>query len=104
MKQQKASVRSSYSSNGAFYGGDGSDDRNTSRILERVEEIAEKRKWPMSHVGLAWLNQRVTAPIVGFSSVDRIEEALAATGKVLTDEEERYLEELYVPQDVQGHS
>jgi Predicted oxidoreductases (related to aryl-alcohol dehydrogenases) len=57
----------------------------------------------MSHVALAWINKRVTSPIIGFSSVERMEEALAARGKVLTDEEERYLEELYQPKPVWGH-
>ena len=61
------------------------------------------REWPMSHVALAWLNRRVTAPIIGFSSPGRIDEALAARGKVLTDEEEMYLEEAYQPQNVLGH-
>ena len=42
----------------------------------------------------------MTAPIIGFSSVD---DALAARGKLLTEEEETYLEELYQPQEVLGH-
>ena len=57
----------------------------------------------MGHVALAWLNRRVTAPIIGFSSAERIDETLAAKGKELTDEEERYLEEAYQPQPVLGH-
>lgn len=57
----------------------------------------------MSHVALAWLKQRVTAPIVGFSSIERIEDVLAARGKMLSSEEERYLEEMYQPKEVQGH-
>lgn len=111
-------------------------------IIKRVQEIAEKRGWPvsrqspppflssrnryrgrvgkrdsvketdpmilrstqMSHVALAWINKRVTSPIIGFSSVERIEEAISARGKVLTDEEEKYLEELYEPKRVHGHS
>ncbi|SPN97787.1 related to aryl-alcohol dehydrogenases [Cephalotrichum gorgonifer] len=73
-------------------------------IIRRVQEIAEKRDWPMSHVALAWINKRVASPIVGFSSVARMEEAVGACGKVLTDEEEKYLEELYQPKPVIGHS
>ena len=57
----------------------------------------------MSHVALAWLNKRVTAPIIGISSVSRMNEALDAIGKELTKEEEEYLEELYLPQVIQGH-
>ncbi|KAK0644570.1 NADP-dependent oxidoreductase domain-containing protein [Cercophora newfieldiana] len=73
-------------------------------IIGRVAETADKYGWPMSHVALAWINKRVTSPIIGFSSVERLEEAIAARGKVLTDEEEKYLEELYQPKPIQGHS
>ena len=95
------SLRATYSANGSLYQGD---ERNTDEIVSRVEEIAKKRGWPMSHVSLAWLNRRVVAPIIGFSSVERIDDALAARGKELSDEEERYLEEMYLARDVQGHS
>ena len=58
----------------------------------------------MSHVALAWSNKRISSPIIGFSSVERLDEALDANGKTLTEEEEKYLEELYVPRAVVGHS
>jgi aryl-alcohol dehydrogenase-like predicted oxidoreductase len=58
----------------------------------------------MAHVALAWINKRVSSPIIGFSSVERMDEALDANGKTLTDEEEKYLEELYQPRNVVGHS
>jgi len=58
----------------------------------------------MSHVALAWLNKRITSPIIGFSKVDRIDEALDVRGKSLSEEEEKYLEELYQPRPVEGHS
>ncbi|KAE8367931.1 NADP-dependent oxidoreductase domain-containing protein [Aspergillus caelatus] len=69
-------------------------------IIKRVIEIAEKRSWPMSHVALAWINRRVTSPIIGFSSIQRLQQAIAIRGKVLTEEEETYLEELYKPKAV----
>lgn len=72
--------------------------------VKRVQEIAEKRGWKMSHVALAWINKRVASPIIGFSSVERIDEALGIKGKVLTDEEEKYLEELYQARAVEGHA
>jgi aryl-alcohol dehydrogenase-like predicted oxidoreductase len=74
------------------------------KIIERVQEIAKKRGWKMSEVALAWINKRCASPIIGFSSVERIEEACGATGKALTEEEERYLEELYTSRNVEGHS
>lgn len=71
--------------------------------IKRVQELAEKKDWKMSHVALAWINKRVTSPIIGFSSVARIDEALGAKGKSLTAEEDKYLEELYQPKAVSGH-
>ncbi|KPI35732.1 Versiconal hemiacetal acetate [Cyphellophora attinorum] len=64
------------------------------KIIGRVQELAEKKGWTMSQVSLAWINKRCASPIIGFSSVDRLEDALGAKDKVLTDEEEKYLEEL----------
>jgi aryl-alcohol dehydrogenase-like predicted oxidoreductase len=72
--------------------------------IRRVQKIAEKHGWKMSTVALAWINKRVTSPIIGFSTPERIDEALECRGKTLSEEEEKYLEELYVTQPVQGHS
>ena len=38
-------------------------------IISRVEEIAKKRGWKMSEVALAWVDKKVSSPIVGCSSV-----------------------------------
>ena len=73
-------------------------------IVKRVQELAEKKGWKMSHVALAWINKRVSSPIIGFSSVDRMDEALDAGGKELSKEEEEYLEEPYRPKAIVGHS
>ncbi len=58
----------------------------------------------MSQVALAWINKRISSPIIGFSNVDRIDEAIEVRGKTLTEEEEKYLEELYQPKVISGHS
>jgi len=58
----------------------------------------------MSTVALAWINKRIASPIIGFSSEKRMDEALEARGKVLSDEEEKYLEEPYTPRAIVGHS
>ncbi|KAK4507127.1 hypothetical protein PRZ48_000861 [Zasmidium cellare] len=73
-------------------------------IIKRVQELAEKKGWKMSHVALAWINKRISSPIIGFSSFERMDEALGARGKTLTEEEEKYLEEPYVTREIQGHS
>lgn len=58
----------------------------------------------MSHVALAWIIQKGTVPIVGFSNLGRLEEACQVRGKRLTSEEMKYLEEPYEAKVVMGHS
>ena len=60
-------------------------------IVNRVEEIAKKRGWKMSEVALSWLGTKVTSPIVGINSINRVDDSVVA-GE-LTDEEAKYLEE-----------
>ena len=68
-----------------------------------MREIAEKKGWKMSHVAMMWIDKRVASPIIGFGSVERIDEALDIRGKELTAEEEKYLEELYEARNVEGY-
>ncbi|KAL0569303.1 hypothetical protein V5O48_012667 [Marasmius crinis-equi] len=62
-------------------------------IIQRVEEIAKKRGVPMAQVALAWITLKVTSPIIGTSSVERLEENIVPSGFTLTEEEAKYLEE-----------
>lgn len=73
-------------------------------IVGRVEEIAKKRGCTMSQVALAWMNPQVASPICGFSTVGRMDEALAANDITLTEGETEYLKELYKSQQIKGHS
>ncbi|KAM0270052.1 hypothetical protein ACHAQH_009552 [Verticillium albo-atrum] len=73
-------------------------------IIARVVELSEKKQWPMAHVALAWINNKVTSPIIGFSSPERIEATVGSSMKLLTAEEEQYLEELYQPRAIWGHT
>lgn len=73
-------------------------------IIKRVSELAENHGWKMSHVALAWIIQKGTTPIVGMSSLGRVEEACDVRGKILTEDEVKYLEEPYKPKAVVGHS
>lgn len=72
-------------------------------IIARVEEVAGKKGWSMASVALAWINGKITAPIVGMGSVKRIQEGLEAAALRLDEEEVNYLEELYVPRTIVGH-
>ncbi|KAH8832515.1 Aldo/keto reductase [Flagelloscypha sp. PMI_526] len=62
-------------------------------IINRVEELAQKKGWTMAQVSLAWVAHKVDSPIVGLDSVGRVEEDILGKEKSLTDEEVRYLEE-----------
>lgn len=53
-----------------------------------MQELAEKHGWKMSHVALAWINKRIASPLIGFSGVERMEEALEVRGKTLMEEGE----------------
>jgi aryl-alcohol dehydrogenase (NADP+) len=73
-------------------------------IVERVAEIAGERGISRAQVGLAWLyaKRAVTAPIVGATKPQHLDDAVAATQLVLTVEEIARLEEPYVPHAVSG--
>lgn len=76
----------------------------TEDIINRVEEISKKRGIKMAQVSLAWSLTRVTAPVVGSTSMEKIEELIDATDIELTEAEIEYLEEPYKARSVMGHS
>jgi len=73
-------------------------------IAERVAEIAAERGVPRAQVALAWVarNPVVTAPIVGASKPNHVDDAVAALELRLSDEEVKRLEEPYRPHEVAG--
>ncbi len=73
-------------------------------IVDRVEEIAQKKGVNMAQVAMAWsLRQEGVNPIVGLGSKERIDQAVEAVKVKLSEEEARYLEEPYMPKVVQGY-
>ncbi len=74
-------------------------------INERVEELATEYGVTMAQIGIAWLLHKdwVTAPIVGTTSVEHLEEAVEALEIDLGDSDLAYLEEPYEPVAVSGH-
>ena len=71
-------------------------------IINRVAELADKRGVSMTEISLAWLLQKVTAPVVGATKLHHIEGAAKAVELRLTPEETAYLEEPYVPHRLVG--
>jgi aryl-alcohol dehydrogenase (NADP+) len=75
-------------------------------VVERVSEIASARGVPNAQVALAWILQQpgVTAPIVGASKMQHLEDAVAALSLKLDERELQALAEPYQPHGVLGHS
>ncbi|MDA8075848.1 MAG: aldo/keto reductase [Actinomycetota bacterium] len=73
-------------------------------IVERVAEVAQERGVPRAQVALAWVlsNPAVTAPIVGATKLEHLDDAVAAVEIELGDEELRRLEEPYEPHTIAG--
>ena len=75
-------------------------------VVARVVEFAGRKGVSPAQVALAWLLQQpgVTAPIVGASKMNHLEEAIAALEIELSEEEIASLQEPYRPHPVLGHS
>ena len=75
-------------------------------VVDRVVELAKRRGVAPAQIALAWILHKpgVTAPIVGASKMEQLEQALAAMEIALDAEEVRFLEEPYRPKRVLGHS
>ena len=73
-------------------------------IIKRIKEIADKIKATMAQVSLAWILSKplVASPIVGFTKISQLESICDVFKIKLTDEDIKYLEELYVPHKVVG--
>ncbi|KVO91822.1 alcohol dehydrogenase [Burkholderia ubonensis] len=78
---------------------------NDRAIVEAVATIARARNVPRAQVALAWLLQKsgVTAPIIGASKAQHLDDAVAALSLELSAEELAALEAPYVPHAVAGH-
>jgi len=74
-------------------------------IAERCATVAARRGVPPAQVALAWLMHRpgVTAPIVGATKLEQLDQAVAAVSVKLEADEMRFLEERYQPHRVLGH-
>jgi 1-deoxyxylulose-5-phosphate synthase len=74
-------------------------------VIDRVADVAHERGVPPAQIALAWLLHKpgVTAPIVGATKLEHLEDALAAAELTLSAEEIVRLEEPYRPHPVLGH-
>ena len=74
-------------------------------VVERLVEVAKEKDVSPSQVAISWLlHKGVTAPIVGPTKLEHVEEAVAAIDVKLEENDMRRLEEPYRPHSVIGHT
>jgi len=74
-------------------------------VVDRTVEVAGARGVSSARVALAWLLHKaaVTAPIIGATKVEHLEDALRAEELSLSEDEISRLEEPYIPHAISGH-
>ena len=75
-------------------------------VADRVQEVAKARGVSGSQIALAWVLSKpyVTAPIIGATKMDHLDQAMAALDIKLSDDEIKKLEEAYQLHPILGHS
>ncbi len=74
------------------------------KIAQRVAEVADHHGVSRAQVALAWVLQKdeVTAPIIGATKMNHLDDAVQALSIRLTPEEIDFLEEPYIPHPILG--
>jgi 1-deoxyxylulose-5-phosphate synthase len=74
-------------------------------VVDAVVDVARVKNVKPAQVALAWLLSKpaVTAPIVGATKLEHLEDAIGAVDVTLTEDEIRRLEEPYRPHPIRGH-
>lgn len=76
---------------------------NDLQIIERVNQLAQKYNVSMAQISLAWLYKKgVASPIVGATKINHFEDAVKAIDLNLSDDDCKYLEELYINHKIVG--
>jgi aryl-alcohol dehydrogenase-like predicted oxidoreductase len=74
-------------------------------VIERLLEVGKEKGATPSELALSWLlHKGVTAPIVGATKVEHVDEAVHAIELKLSDDDLKRLEEPYVVHPIIGHS
>jgi aryl-alcohol dehydrogenase-like predicted oxidoreductase len=76
--------------------------KEDSQIINRVAEIAQNLDVSMTEVSLAWLETKVTSPIVGATKMHHVDGAVCSVELNLSKDDIAYLEELYIPHELVG--
>lgn len=76
---------------------------NDLQIIERVNQLTQKYNVSMAQISLAWLYKKgVASPVVGATKINHFEDAVKAIDLDLSDDDCKYLEELYINHKIVG--
>lgn len=76
---------------------------NDLQIIKRVNQLAQKYNVSMAQISLAWLYKKgVASPVVGATKINHFEDAVKAIDLDLSDDDCKYLEELYINHKIVG--
>ena len=77
---------------------------NDMPIVKRIKEISEKMKITMAQVSIAWLlsKKSVASPVIGCTKIKQLEDLVEGSKIKLSEEDIKYLEELYKPHKTVG--
>ena len=73
-------------------------------IIKRIKEVADKLKVSMAQVSMAWLLSKklVASPVFGCTKIKQLEEICKSVSIKLSEDDIKYLEELYRPHKLMG--
>ena len=73
-------------------------------IIKRIKEIADRLKVTMAQVSIAWLLSKpnLASPVCGCTKISQLEDLCKAVKIKLSDEDVKYLDELYQPHVLMG--
>ena len=73
-------------------------------VIQRIKELADKKKVTMAQLSLAWILSKplVASPVIGCTKISQLEELCDVFKIKLSEEDIKYLEELYVPHKTVG--
>jgi 1-deoxyxylulose-5-phosphate synthase len=75
-------------------------------VVDAVRAVADERGLPPAQIALAWLLGKpgVSAPVMGATKLQHLEDAIAAEEITLSEDEVKRLEAPYRPHPILGHS
>ena len=76
------------------------------QVLQRVTKLATELGHAPAQIALAWILRRpgIVSPILGATKMNHLDDAVNALEIILTDDHMHFLEELYQPHRVSGHT